>query len=95
MGHLVTLPILLPMLCAILLLLPPCGKNVKVRRTVSQVFALFTLVASLILLNYSASNNIEVYAIGNWSAPFGIVLVSDMLSTLLISLTSLLAFILR
>ena len=58
---------------------------------VSQAFAFFTLVASLILLNHSASNNIEVYALGNWSAPFGIVLVSDMLSTLLISLTSFLA----
>lgn len=91
MGHLVTLPILLPMLGAILALLPPCGKNVKIRRMVSQAFAFFTLVASLILLNYSASNNIEVYAVGNWSAPFGIVLVSDMLSTLLISLTSFLA----
>ena len=43
MGHLVTLPILLPMLGAILALLPPCGKNVKIRRIVSQVFALFTL----------------------------------------------------
>jgi multicomponent K+:H+ antiporter subunit D len=88
--HLAALPILLPMLAAVILLLPPCSKNVFVRRVMSVVMALFTLAASILLLLHVFNSGINVYAIGNWSAPFGIVLVSDMLSTLLITLTSFL-----
>lgn len=88
--HLASLPILLPMLTAVILLLPPCGKSVKIRRIVSSVMAIITFVVSALLLMHVHHTGINVYAIGNWSAPFGIVLVADMLSTLLVALTSFL-----
>lgn len=88
--HLASLPILLPMLTAVILLLPPCGKSVKIRRIVSSVMAIITFVVSALLLMHVHYTGINVYAIGNWSAPFGIVLVADMLSTLLVALTSFL-----
>ncbi|WP_405601322.1 MULTISPECIES: monovalent cation/H+ antiporter subunit D [unclassified Pseudoalteromonas] len=88
--HLASLPILLPMLTAVILLLPPCGKSVKIRRIVSSVMAIITFVVSALLLMHVHNTGINVYAIGNWSAPFGIVLVADMLSTLLVALTSFL-----
>jgi multicomponent K+:H+ antiporter subunit D len=88
--HLTSLPILLPMLAAIILLLPPCGKSLFARRLASIVMAIITFAVSVLLLINIHSHGINVYAIGNWSAPFGIVLVADMLSTLLVTLTSFL-----
>ncbi|WP_440055441.1 monovalent cation/H+ antiporter subunit D [Pseudoalteromonas sp. T1lg65] len=90
--HLISLPILLPMLAGVILLMPPCGKNLKIRRKVSVLMALLTLVASLLTIFQVKQAGIVVYAIGNWQAPFGIVLVADQLSTLLVSLTGLLGF---
>ena len=88
--HLTSLPVLLPMLAAIILLLPPCGKNLFARRLASGVMAIITFVVSVLLLITVHNEGINVYAIGNWSAPFGIVLVADMLSSLLVTLTSFL-----
>ena len=88
--NLVSLPILLPMLAAVILLLPPCGKSVRIRRIVSSLMGIITFIVSLLLLIHIKDTGMSVYAIGNWSAPFGIVLVGDMLSTLLVSLTSFL-----
>lgn len=88
--HLASLPILLPMLSAVILLLPPCGKSLKARRIASSVLAVLTFFISLLLLLHVQQTGIIVYAIGDWSAPFGIVIVADMLSTLLVLLTSFL-----
>ena len=88
--HLASLPILLPMLAAVILLLPPCGKSVKIRRYASNAMALITFAVSVFLLMHIYNTGISVYAIGDWSAPFGIVLVADNLSTLLVALTSFL-----
>ncbi|TQF69888.1 monovalent cation/H+ antiporter subunit D [Pseudoalteromonas luteoviolacea] len=91
--HLTSLPVLLPMLAAILMLMPPCGKNLKIRRYVSVLMGLVSTVASVSLLAYVKTHGTQVYAIGDWSAPFGIVLVADPLSTLLVSLTSFLGLV--
>jgi multicomponent K+:H+ antiporter subunit D len=88
--HLASLPILLPMLAAIILLLPPCGKSLFARRLTSSLMAILTFAVTVLLLVQVKDNGIIVYAIGNWSAPFGIVLVADMLSTLLVTLTAFL-----
>ena len=88
--HLTSLPILLPMLAAVILLLPPCGKSLRIRRIASSIMAVITFIVSALLLIHIYNSGINVYAIGNWSAPFGIVLVADMLSTLLVALTSFL-----
>lgn len=88
--HLASLPILLPMLASIILLLPPCGKSVTIRRFMSVFMAVATLLTAVVLLFKVQSSAAIVYAIGDWQAPFGIVLVADQLSTLLAVLTSLL-----
>ena len=91
--HLTSFPILLPMLAGILLLVPPFGKNVMYRRIASVVFSIIIFFVSLSLLFKVQSTGMQVYAIGDWSAPFGIVLVADPLSTLLVCLTTLLGVI--
>ncbi|KAF7774477.1 multicomponent K+:H+ antiporter subunit D [Pseudoalteromonas citrea] len=88
--HLTSLPVLLPMLAGVILLMPPCGKNVAIRRIASVVLGLITSCVSIALLLQVQQHGTAVYAIGDWSAPFGIVLVADPLSTLLVSLTSIL-----
>jgi multicomponent K+:H+ antiporter subunit D len=91
--NLTFLPILLPMLAGVILLMPPCGKNITSRRVTSVVLSAVTFLASLFLLLKVQADGTQVYAIGDWSAPFGIVLVADPLSTLLVCLTTLLGLV--
>ncbi|WP_462164192.1 monovalent cation/H+ antiporter subunit D [Pseudoalteromonas xiamenensis] len=91
--HLVALPILLPMLAGVILLMPPCGKNVQVRRVVSVCLSALTLAICIGLLYQVTTAEPIVYAVGNWQAPFGIVLVADPLAVILASLTSFLGLV--
>lgn len=91
--HLTFSPVLLPMLAGVFLLMPPLGTNKGSRRITSVVLSIFTFVASLALLLKVQAEGTQVYAIGDWSAPFGIVLVADPLSVLLVCLTTLLGIV--
>ncbi|WP_105264949.1 monovalent cation/H+ antiporter subunit D [Pseudoalteromonas sp. T1lg76] len=93
MQHLITLPVLLPLLAGIILLLPPCGKSLVLRRWVASFMALATLVASGFLLSTILSGGPVVYAIGEWQPPFGIVLYADPLAVALCILTSFLSLV--
>ncbi|WP_019025725.1 monovalent cation/H+ antiporter subunit D [Colwellia piezophila] len=91
--NLTSLPILLPMMAGVILLMPPFGKNKNYRRIASVLLSILTFLASVALLLKIQTDGTQVYAIGDWSAPFGIVLFADPLSTLLVSLTSLLGVV--
>ena len=91
--HLTSLPVLLPMLAGVILLMPPCGKNKHIRRFSSVALSFITLLASALLLLQVNDTGSTTYAIGDWQAPFGIVLFADPLSTLLVTLTSLLGLV--
>ncbi len=94
-DHLIVAPILLPLAASALMLL----FNER-RRRVKSALALATTVAllvlSVLLLRAAASAGFAggpattAYLIGNWPAPFGIVLVIDWLSALMLVLTSVL-----
>ncbi|MCJ8320407.1 MAG: monovalent cation/H+ antiporter subunit D [Colwellia sp.] len=88
--HLTFLPILLPMLVGIILLMPPFGRTKTSRRITSVLLSTVSFLVSVALLLNVQANGTQVYAIGDWSAPFGIVLVADPLSTLLVCLTTFL-----
>ncbi|MCF6325327.1 MAG: monovalent cation/H+ antiporter subunit D [Gammaproteobacteria bacterium] len=90
MNHWLIMPVLLPMVAAILMLLTArLGRAVE--RTVSLLAMLGLVLISVALLKSSLQGDYQVYAVGNWVAPFGIVLVLDRLSALLVLLTSVLA----
>lgn len=93
MQHLAFFPVLLPMLAGVILLISPFGKTKNHRRVTSVILSILTFVASLWLLLKVQTSGTQVYAIGDWSAPFGISLVADPLSTLLVCLTSFLGLI--
>ncbi|WP_035480498.1 monovalent cation/H+ antiporter subunit D [Aliagarivorans marinus] len=89
--HLITLPILLPMLTGLLLLLPQLRHNVRYQRVTASLGNLASLIACVYLL-IAVQDGIIAYALGDWKAPFGIVLYGDGLSALLVCLSCLLGF---
>ncbi|MBZ9612203.1 monovalent cation/H+ antiporter subunit D [Rheinheimera maricola] len=91
MWHLITAPIVLPMLTALIIMLPPVHYSPMRRRWVSMISSVLQLVLVLTLLFQVQANGMVHYAIGNWQAPFGIILVADTLSVVLVCLTSFLA----
>jgi multicomponent K+:H+ antiporter subunit D len=91
-SHLLILPILLPLLTGILLLL--CARwGMRWARALSVGSAALLLVLSLVLLRRADGGILELYALGNWSPPFGIVLVLDRLAALMLVMTSTLALL--
>ena len=90
MNHAVILPILIPLFAGSLLLL--VGRvGLFAQRMLSLLATLALVPVSVWLLQIAAQGDLQQYALGNWAAPFGIVLLLDRLSALMLLLTSLLA----
>ncbi|MET0787539.1 MAG: Na+/H+ antiporter subunit D, partial [Paenisporosarcina sp.] len=90
MINLLLFPILLPFFFAIVLMFFP--KNQKAQRIIAIVSLLLTIIASLILLIRVKTDGIQAITLGSWPAPFGISMVSDMLSVLLVVSSTLISF---
>ena len=92
LTHLTILPIALPLLAGIILVLIEDRHHV-LKLTISIVATLVLLAASVALLvdTNAGGYNISTYQLGNWPAPFGIVLVADRLSTMMVVLNAVLA----
>jgi multicomponent K+:H+ antiporter subunit D len=90
--HLVILPVLLPLLCGALLAPLTQGRHrLKFAAAYASVLALLANALALAwLADGSWPGGIGVYLAANWSAPFGIALVADRLSALMLVLTALL-----
>ncbi|WP_165855589.1 monovalent cation/H+ antiporter subunit D [Marinobacter sp. JSM 1782161] len=91
MNHLLTAPILLPLLGGILQIFmsfAPLG----LRRTLALATTTLLLVVAFSLLLMADDGTYRAYAFGNWAPPFGIVLVLDRLSAMMVFMTALLAF---
>lgn len=94
---LLALPIALPMLAAAILLL--ISRMVKDRGLNLQRWLAFAtlsvnLVIAVILLTYTSTGHRLVYQMGLWPAPFGITLIADGLSAIMLTSVGLLALIL-
>ncbi|MDX5382952.1 MAG: monovalent cation/H+ antiporter subunit D [Rhodobacterales bacterium] len=90
MNHWIIAPVLLPPLVAAVIILA-ARYQVALQRVFSVASTVGLLGISTGLLIESMSGRIGVYELGNWPAPFGIVLVLDRLSATMITLTSALA----
>ncbi|WP_434597352.1 monovalent cation/H+ antiporter subunit D [Pseudomonas sp. R4-83] len=92
MTHLIAAPILLPLLTAALMLM--LGERHRPLKAKINLFSsLLGLFISVMLLQWTQTTgvpgSIGVYLPGNWQAPFGIVLVIDRLSALMLVLTGI------
>ncbi|WP_338922895.1 monovalent cation/H+ antiporter subunit D [Pseudomonas silesiensis] len=92
MPHLIAAPILLPLLtAAVMLMLGEKHRPLKAR--INLFSSLVGLGIAVLLLQWTQDTgvpgSIGVYLPGNWQAPFGIVLVVDRLSALMLVLTGI------
>ncbi|MCM8744673.1 monovalent cation/H+ antiporter subunit D [Pseudomonas koreensis] len=90
MTHLIAAPILLPLLTAAIMLMLG-EKHRPLKAKINLFSSLVGLFISVMLLQWTQTTgvpgSIGVYLPGNWQAPFGIVLVVDRLSALMLVLT--------
>lgn len=88
--HLPILLVLLPLVAGILLLLLQ-GKAITLQRSINLAATLVLAGLSWVALEHAANGAPQVYLLGNWLAPFGIVLVLDRLAAWMLVATALLA----
>ncbi|MDP3085371.1 MAG: monovalent cation/H+ antiporter subunit D [Rubrivivax sp.] len=97
--HLAVLPVLIPALTAMLLLLvgdhggssAHGHRRLKWARRIALASTALGLLLAARLALEAGSGELRVYRMGDWPAPYGIVLVVDRLSALMLLLTSLVA----
>lgn len=90
MDILLILPIVIPFLTATIALL--AWQHRDVQRQISVVGATLLLLATATLLWVVNGDGIQVMQAGNWPAPFGITLVADLFSAIMLSLSGLMGF---
>ncbi|SEQ14241.1 multisubunit potassium/proton antiporter, PhaD subunit [Devosia sp. YR412] len=92
LDHLTVLPILLPLATGALMLM--LDDRQRVTKAFINVFATALLVFLSVAMVIRAANPADLlavsYPLGNWPVPFGIVLVADRLSAMMVLLTSVL-----
>jgi len=91
-NHWILAPVILPAMLAPLLLLL-ARNDLTLQRVLSLVGSVALVAISGLLLWQSTVAGPQVYLMGNWPAPFGIVLVLDRLSALMVGLTGLLGLV--
>lgn len=91
MNNLLILPILIPFLTAAILIF--LHKRIIAQRWISALSSFATIIAAFILVQKVHKDGIQSLDISSWEAPFGITLVSDMFSALLVLTTSIIAFV--
>ena len=87
MTQLLALPLLIPLVCAILSLL--LRRNLHFQRIISVLGCNANLALCFFLLYFVDVNGIQVLQVGNWPSPFGISLVVDRLSAIMLALSGL------
>lgn len=89
MSNLAALPIILPLLAAILVAFINNKKSMV--RIVSQILAILNLLMVAWLFIQVQQNGSIILETGGWMAPYGIILVADMLSITLVLTTNIVA----
>jgi len=91
-GHLIIVPIVLPLLtAALLLLLDDRRRELKAAISVGSALAQLVVAGMLVRFIDGVADGSVVYRLGDWPAAFGIVLVVDRLSAMMLTLTALVA----
>lgn len=84
-NNLLLLPIIIPFFAAMVLLFAP--KNVLYQRIVTMIALIAATVSAFYMLGVVYTEGPQTVTFGNWPAPFGITMVSDMMSILLVVTT--------
>ena len=90
MSHWIIAPVVLPAVAAALMVLALRG-TLALQRVLGLAAILGLNAIALALLHTATTQGPEAYFLGDWPAPFGIVLVLDRLSALMVALLAALA----
>lgn len=82
MSNLALFPVVIPLIFAAILMLFP--KKLHMQRAVAIAGVAATLASALVLFSKVNSDGVQAVTLGSWPAPFGISMVSDMFSVLLV-----------
>ena len=84
---LLALPIISPLFFSIIMIL--FWKKHKTQRILNLVSSAVSLLIAIILMSEVINNGILSFQVGSWQAPFGITLVADLLSSIMVVITSI------
>jgi multicomponent Na+:H+ antiporter subunit D len=90
LEQIIILPIIIPLFFAVLMLL--LWNKVSLHKYVNLISGLISLIVSIIILSSTISNKIISLQVGGWIAPFGITIVSDLLSSVMVVITAIIGF---
>jgi multicomponent K+:H+ antiporter subunit D len=88
-NHLAILPVLIPLVAGAVLFLP-WRRALVLERAVALAATAALVPVAFLLLAETAGNQLLTYYVGDWPAPYGIVLVVDRLSALMLALAAVL-----
>jgi multicomponent Na+:H+ antiporter subunit D len=91
LENLLLLPVLIPLFTGALAFL--FYRNIAVQRWIGLAGTVALLIASVLLLVDVWQNGIQAVQLGNWSAPFGITFVADLLSGIMIMISGVMGFV--
>jgi multicomponent Na+:H+ antiporter subunit D len=87
MNNLILMPVLWPLLTGIILIF--FIKQIKIQRAISFLSSLLGIGISAVIVYRVFQGGIMTLAVGSWEAPFGIIIVADMLAALLVLTTAI------
>ena len=90
MSNLILFPILIPLLTGIMLIF--FYKKTILQRIISLLSTSVSIIIVLFIIDKIKNEGIQTVNLSNWDAPFGITIVSDMVSALLVLTTNIIAF---
>jgi multicomponent K+:H+ antiporter subunit D len=90
MTHWLIMPVILPAILAPFIILA-ARYHMGIQRVFSVAGVLAMIAIALGLAVQTSDGTVMLYQLGDWAAPFGIVLVGDRLSTMMVLLMSVLA----
>ncbi len=88
--HLTLLPVVFPLIMGALILLPPITNSLVRQRNVTLLTSLVLIALSIWMVQIASSGSIQLYYLGDWKPPFGILFVADRTSALMVLLSSIL-----
>jgi multicomponent K+:H+ antiporter subunit D len=90
MSHMIIAPVLIPLFAGVIMLIAARSRTTT-HRTLSLLSTAALVPVTINLFCGALTGDIDVYHLGDWQAPFGIVLVLDQLAAWMLLLTAALA----
>lgn len=87
MNNLVILPIIIPLITGLLLVI--CNRKIRLQYLLSLLATISISAVAMLLMHRAVIDGPQTLQLGNWAAPYGISLVADMFSLLLVLITSI------